>query len=457
MLSLILMLGCFDLELALQAEPGEPDFLNAEAECWAGLLELEALVDSSPIATNLVVEVTDEEGAVLDTLFPINDLTQADGRVTRWKADMAHDCETPLRLTWTAYTAQETDLTKVTAWPEVPPELVAPDPPWGSDAGGSVVELAGEWLDEVSAVFFGEQAATIVSAEASRLLVETPAHDAGPVDVVVESPGGSTTLDQAFTYYPDQSGLTRGFSRPILFRYDTRWFAIGSPYAQLPAYGPFVQVDLAMIEPTGAEYTFLGAMPSVGNCSWGSSDYTATQPSSYLLMDDGDAYALTLWDSWLYTLVLDSVSPSDWGAAEFDLVFPEGAEDLPAMTLPEALAFPELIAMSADWQQDNPHPRETDLTLSWTADATVDGLSWQVYVVKPGMQVLNNVSCTVDAADGELTIGWETLAGGKDLSAANGLIVQWQFFRDEVSVFPHDNSEFWSRGYSETWTWHSLQ
>jgi hypothetical protein len=452
----LMLFGCFDTDMDLLLNPGEPVFVTSDAECWAGLLEVEALVDSRPVATNLVIEVSDEEGVAIDTLFPVNDLTQADAHITRWQGEMAHDCETPLVLTWTAYTGQQTESTKVTAWPMVAPELDAPNPPWGSDAGGSLVELAGAWLDDVTLVLFGGEEATVVSIEGDRLVLETPAHDAGPVDVVVETTGGTTTLTEAFTYYPDQSGLARGFARPTVFRYDTRWFTIGSAYAQLGAYGPFVQVDLAMIEPTEPENTFVGGMPEAGSCTWGEYDYTAVQPGSYLIMDDGDSYALSLWDNWLYTLVLDQVSPSDWEGAEFDLEFPTSADDLPAQNLTNALTFPNEIWRSADWEAENPHVRGNDLELSWTDDTTVDGLVYNVYLVKPGMQVLASQYCTVVAEDESLTVDWASLTDGIDASGANGIVVQWRFWRDTKSTFEHDNSHFWSRGFSESWTWHPL-
>lgn len=437
-------------------EPGEPEFLTAEAECWAGLLELEALVDSTPVATNLVVEIADEDGNPVDVAFPVNDLTQADERVTRWQGEIVHDCETPLVLTWTAYTGQQTETEKVTAWPMVPPEVDGAVPPWGSDAGGSTVTLLGAWMEDVTAVFFGDQAATVLSADTDGVVVQTPAHAAGLVDVVIQTPSGETTMDDAFTYYTDQSGLARGFARPIVFRYDTSWFTIGSPYAQLGAYGPFVQVDMAMVEPIDVEETYVGAYPKPGECEWGDYAYEPYAIGSYMLMDDGDAYALTLVTDWLYALVIDQVDPLNWANATFDLEVPTGDDTVPAQTLNDAIGFAPFPAHSADWQTENPHVRDTDLTLSWTDEPDLAAVRYVAYLVEPGMQTLNQTSCTAAAEDGSIVVPWDSLTEGVDSDQANGVVIKWEFQRETTTVFPHDNSVFFTRGIAEEWTWHPL-
>lgn len=71
----------------------------------------------------------------------------------------------------------------------------------GAVGGGTVVEIAGDNLRDVTAVTFGGTAGTalsIVSDQAIR--VTTPAHAAGAVNVVVTDPDGSATKTNGYTY-----------------------------------------------------------------------------------------------------------------------------------------------------------------------------------------------------------------------------------------------------------------
>ena len=84
----------------------------------------------------------------------------------------------------------------------VPPvpvvSLVAPTS--GPIAGGTTVTITGEHLTGVTSVTFGGLAGTGLSvASDTSLSVTTPAHAAGPVDVVVTSPDGSSDPG-SFTY-----------------------------------------------------------------------------------------------------------------------------------------------------------------------------------------------------------------------------------------------------------------
>jgi len=77
---------------------------------------------------------------------------------------------------------------------------VAPDS--GSTAGGKEVKITGTGFTNEATVSFGEAAGTKVSVNsAEEITATTPAHSAGPVDVVVTNPDKKTdTLTQGYTY-----------------------------------------------------------------------------------------------------------------------------------------------------------------------------------------------------------------------------------------------------------------
>jgi len=158
----------------------------------------------------------------------------------------------------------------------------------------------------------------------------------------------------------------------------------------------------------------------------------------------------------LYALVIDQVDPLNWANATFDLEVPTGDDTVPAQTLNDAIGFAPFPAHSADWQTENPHVRDTDLTLSWTDEPDLAAVRYVAYLVEPGMQTLNQTSCTAAAEDGSIVVPWDSLTEGVDSDQANGVVIKWEFQRETTTVFPHDNSVFFTRGIAEEWTWHPL-
>ena len=73
-------------------------------------------------------------------------------------------------------------------------------PDTGPTAGGTTVTITGTNLAGATEVTFDGLPATIVSRTATTVVVRTPAHPVGTVDVAVTTPGGTATLPGAFTY-----------------------------------------------------------------------------------------------------------------------------------------------------------------------------------------------------------------------------------------------------------------
>ncbi|GAA5015815.1 hypothetical protein GCM10023258_00810 [Terrabacter aeriphilus] len=73
------------------------------------------------------------------------------------------------------------------------PTLTSVSPTVGSATGGTVVTLTGTDLSRASEVRFGDTPArSVVRVSATTVRATTPAHDAGPVDVRVVTPGGTS-------------------------------------------------------------------------------------------------------------------------------------------------------------------------------------------------------------------------------------------------------------------------
>src|SRR5690606_37574722 len=82
-----------------------------------------------------------------------------------------------------------------------PPTLVAVSPASGPIQGGTGITLRGEDLTGATSVLIGGIAATAVTVVGpNEITATTPANAAGSVDVSVTTPGGTASLQAAYTY-----------------------------------------------------------------------------------------------------------------------------------------------------------------------------------------------------------------------------------------------------------------
>lgn len=80
------------------------------------------------------------------------------------------------------------------------PAITSLTPDTGAAAGGTVVVVAGTALDGATAVTFdGTPGTSFTVDSATQITVTSPAHAAGPVSVIVESPYGNSPAD-TYTY-----------------------------------------------------------------------------------------------------------------------------------------------------------------------------------------------------------------------------------------------------------------
>ncbi len=88
------------------------------------------------------------------------------------------------------------------------PAITAVSPSSGPTAGGTPVTITGSGFVAGATVLIGGVAATpVVVASATSITAVTGAHAAGPVDVVVTTPGGTATLTGGFTYVAGPAGF----------------------------------------------------------------------------------------------------------------------------------------------------------------------------------------------------------------------------------------------------------
>ena len=93
----------------------------------------------------------------------------------------------------------------------VAPVVTGVSPSSGPSTGGTTVTITGTAFDCVTSVTFGGVAATIISSTSTQIVVTSPAHAAGTVDVIVTTPGGTSAATPAdhFTYNPSWQACER--------------------------------------------------------------------------------------------------------------------------------------------------------------------------------------------------------------------------------------------------------
>jgi hypothetical protein len=86
-----------------------------------------------------------------------------------------------------------------------PPTFTSLSPTTGPTSGGQTVTLTGSSLATTSEVTFGVEAATFVSVSDTQVVVKTPPHAAGSVDVTIATSGGTAIRAAAYTYVQSPS------------------------------------------------------------------------------------------------------------------------------------------------------------------------------------------------------------------------------------------------------------
>ncbi len=453
MLLLLLLFSC-ELDLDDLSNPPPPSFLEVTVDCADDTLSVQALIESEYDVTNLVIERIDVDETELEPLFPTLDVSAMGGELTRWELETEHDCDESILTTWTAYTVLESSASAEVAWPEVGLSEGAVEPPYGTDAGGSTVSIAGSGMDQVTEVWFGDNEGSISEATESALTVQTPAGSAGTVDVTLTAGFTDAVLEQAFTYYPDATGMITGLSQMHLHVYSTTWFTIGSAYTTLDPYGPFVQLEVILQEPLLEEQSYPVVHPEAGECTGGTYDWAAIDVGSYVTFASDELGTLAMLSNGseqpVYYYVESDVDPDLWSGQSLSLELPEETEQFPAMTIDDALLIPTLPTdPSFEWAAANQFTWGEDLVFSWS-DTTAQRVSWTLYPSQ-GYTVLGTVNCVADATSGELVVSWDTLTADIDETQVDTLFAALTFIEDELVRLPHDNSDFWSMGLLDHW------
>lgn len=121
------------------------------------------------------------------------------------------------------------------------PIILGIEPAYGTAAGGTEVTLSVSGVGEDPVVRFGSIPAEILSSGGDIVRIRTPGGPPGPVDVTLESGGGSATSPGAFTWWPDGTGLASAMGELAWQDYLGTYWGSADPdsgYARISFFEP---------------------------------------------------------------------------------------------------------------------------------------------------------------------------------------------------------------------------
>ncbi|MBD9544758.1 cadherin-like beta sandwich domain-containing protein [Ensifer sp. ENS04] len=176
--------------LTLSAGAISPTFASGTTSYTAAVVNAVSSLTVTPTATDANATVTVAGSAVVSG-SPSGAVALAVGDNTITVVGTAEDGTTTKTYTITVNRAPS------------PPSATSVNPASGPAAGGTSVVISGNDFTGATAISFGGTAAASFTVDsATQITATTPAHAAGSVDLAVTTPGGTSTLTNAYTYIP---------------------------------------------------------------------------------------------------------------------------------------------------------------------------------------------------------------------------------------------------------------
>jgi hypothetical protein len=295
--------------------------------------------------------------------------------------------------------------------PDADPEPLAVSgvvPPWGSNAGGSIVEVQGGPFDSTARVFFQGANFTVegdvLSASANALQVKVPAtNDEGFTDVEVRTQTHEGRGTHVFTYWKDGAG-----KYSLIGAHEFIEVAGGYWDSVYPDQG---WAYAFFAEPTSNDWKRMYMADRLDNCM-SNYDVDAKFASIELLKPGVPALTLSGTGAPL-SLLQDATADWFYASQTLDENRPEASFDLEAIDSNALPSFPLLDALRtggdfvltspAIYGYDAPLIKRYNFLLSW--DATTPGAYAVAQIIRANRNgdVVDDVTCAM-ADDGSFQV-----------------------------------------------------
>jgi hypothetical protein len=320
-------------------------------------------------------------------------------------------------------------------------EIHSVNPNYGTSTGGTTVEITGLDFDASSIVKFGNATATVIAAQPTTLIVETPsASNTALVDVTVSASAGQASVSEAFTYYSDSSGLAGAIGEISWYTYVGNYWT-GSPMD----FGVASMMLLLPMEFHMWEYW----APNLDTCAseyiYTSNDiyyYEMTTPSYVDFTAGSSTVRLTNGYNGLDGYFVDeSLGSSDFRQnTTYDLEEVVSVE-IPTFSIPNAVPTPLAPTFTSPDLHGEQLPALTasQVNFSWSG---ADGADWMVFQFlrynSDQTELLETLSCAA-INDGSFSVpstAWSGWSGNQLVLVVAGAMAEGS------ETLPWDNSDF---------------
>jgi hypothetical protein len=286
------------------------------------------------------------------------------------------------------------------------------DPNYGTNGGGSIVEIRGGPFDQSVQVMFGNAAGSVLQVNPSLLRVQTPVtSQEGLVDVTVTTETGAGQSDDGFTYWPDATGKSGAIG-------ELRWVHwLGSYWDPSPPEDSGL-AWWALIQPNDEHFYHWAFSPTDDSCA---SDYFYSNSlSNYNLgvsttSFDVNGRTLTLSDTNNNQLWEKTLTPSEYvQGATYHLNEISGS-GFPSFGIENITQAPSSFVVTSPYLDGSTPPSiGRNFTVNWSG-ATADRMVLILERMDSSQNSLETVTC-VARNDGSFSVpasawsGWQ--AGG---------------------------------------------
>jgi hypothetical protein len=286
-----------------------------------------------------------------------------------------------------------------------PISVASIDPTYGTNAGGTTVLVEGGPFNSSAQVQFGADPGIVINVSTNSIRVATPtSNSTGEVDVTVTTNQGQGTLEDAYTFYSDATGIPATIG-------EISWVTfLGNYWSDGTSYG---LAWWSYIEPDGnsASFAELAFAPSLDSCA---SNYSPS--GTYYPMDLGlssttvrvDNRAISLsWDSSYYYWNAELNSSDFVPGRSYNLEEVTSA-DLPSFSIDALAQTPTPFVLSNPNLSQLGYLSQSQMSFAW---GNVTGDEFIIVVQRvSSTTTLETVSCRA-ANDGNFSIPTGTWSG----------------------------------------------
>ena len=319
-------------------------------------------------------------------------------------------------------------------------EIDSVEPNYGSNGGGTIVEIRGGPFNQSTQVKLGNATTTVLQVNPNVIRVETPvSSQEGTVDVSITNENATGSVKNGFTYWPDATGMGGAYGEIRWIRWLGQYWNGGPPESTGYAWW-------TLVDPTSQHFYHWAYAPSDDTCSrdyfyQGSISNFNLGLNSTPISVNGRSISLT--DSTGSQIFDAELTSSDFvanGTYELDEIYPT---TFPSFGVSGFANPPGNLVVSNPYMDGSTPPTVgRSFAITWSG-SNADRIVILIDRMDANYNVIETVSC-VAINDGSFNIPSSAFSGWQ----SGGIVMIFVGALNEGGGgrFPFNNSESWVSG-----------